>query len=834
MSIKLNDNIYIEGGKPMDSKYYSSDNIPYLDLNHALSGVTSSYRYLGLTINVNGEEYWFKSGISDTDLTKKVLENVIEVTDGILNLTVYDSTQIIDMNFEVYDSNENIVYSGTSYNTPITLNNGVYSLKILTEGLHNIQNMTIVSDNYTQNNSNTTIGIDRIYNIDIGVIQTEIISNVTPVGVPILDYVIINSGQDEISSGLLTIDFSYIGVAYEYMLSYNTSFTGGVWNTITSTTIEHDYGNYLVDTDVDIYFKVRNTIGESETRHDSIRLINGISRSDSSKTYNSLKTCILEIEDEYPSGLTQDVSIDVSSNVYDKLTSGIFFIEIDDFNVDTPYFLTINGNGLMNIDCFTRGGIKINRSDNIIFKGINFSNVSSMANASSPEQISAIFARGTTEKKISSIIISNCTVDGLYIETDNTTYYGTYGFVFNNIENLSIINTEFTNIGLIAIDIDTSYTTTFSNINVHNCNVTRGLISQPSLLRCKQTQLLYIDDSIIDGTNHDTGAIITNVNNIILKRNKFRNITSEALRVSSSVEISNFIVESCLFHDILTRPYYYWTKQHIGIVGVVDNFELINNTIKLNEVNYTDSFPRFVYFSDMINNIRFFNNIFDFRFLNKLNNAAQSPIFLGNKVNNIEADYNVYRDYTLDYNDISNMFYDIEDTSPLDLERVQELSVLRSYGLDINSTLLNFTDTLYDTEFDEIADNIAALPIDTNKIPTYDINKNITSNPNVGAYFKLSADTTETDNILYIGLDVSENKFFYTGSTEIVFSNSDLIFIADNVEKNIYFEWIFEDSQSNQTKKYGISTLVNLISNNDESGDYVADEPYSIEIKKIT
>ena len=58
MAIKLNDNLLINAGKPIDTKYFSSTGTPYTSIANVISSIPASYRYTGLTVNVLGVEYW--------------------------------------------------------------------------------------------------------------------------------------------------------------------------------------------------------------------------------------------------------------------------------------------------------------------------------------------------------------------------------------------------------------------------------------------------------------------------------------------------------------------------------------------------------------------------------------------------------------------------------------------------------------------------------------------------------------------------------------------------------------------------------------------------------
>ena len=71
MAIIINDNLAVNVGKPIDSKYLNIST-PWTSVSAANIGVVQSYRYTGLTVNINGTEYWWKNGITNTDLVLKI------------------------------------------------------------------------------------------------------------------------------------------------------------------------------------------------------------------------------------------------------------------------------------------------------------------------------------------------------------------------------------------------------------------------------------------------------------------------------------------------------------------------------------------------------------------------------------------------------------------------------------------------------------------------------------------------------------------------------------------------------------------------------------------
>ena len=64
MAITVNDNFKVNAGKPVDVKYLNSSNQPYLNEAEVLSEIPVSERSLGLTVNIQSVEYWFKDDVN--------------------------------------------------------------------------------------------------------------------------------------------------------------------------------------------------------------------------------------------------------------------------------------------------------------------------------------------------------------------------------------------------------------------------------------------------------------------------------------------------------------------------------------------------------------------------------------------------------------------------------------------------------------------------------------------------------------------------------------------------------------------------------------------------
>ena len=86
MSIKLSDSIRVGQQKPLEDKYFN-ELVPYTSTSQVNTLLLKSVRHIGLTVNINGDEYWYKDGIEDSNLVLKSS-----------NLSSYDKSILIENN----------------------------------------------------------------------------------------------------------------------------------------------------------------------------------------------------------------------------------------------------------------------------------------------------------------------------------------------------------------------------------------------------------------------------------------------------------------------------------------------------------------------------------------------------------------------------------------------------------------------------------------------------------------------------------------------------------------------------------------------------------------
>lgn len=110
--LELPDGIKIVNPKPVDA-YYDNDGVPYASVVAANAAIPVAIRYRGLTINVAGEEYWYKAGTADINLVLKAKSFDLHYvhTQGIASNT-WTITHNLDKRPSIHfeDSSGNVMY----------------------------------------------------------------------------------------------------------------------------------------------------------------------------------------------------------------------------------------------------------------------------------------------------------------------------------------------------------------------------------------------------------------------------------------------------------------------------------------------------------------------------------------------------------------------------------------------------------------------------------------------------------------------------------------------------------------------------------------------------
>lgn len=761
----------------------------------------------------------------DDRTIKEVLDDLLNVDTGNLLVTAIDGAYFPRVGVTVYDGANQSVDSNFTNTTDgtyaITLPTAKYRVA-LTLGYYSIDSITFTTDN---NISDNTVVGNTINNVDLGYYRSEILARLHPTEAPILNSVLIGDGSGYIGSKTFSTIVTYSGVAYQYMISRSASFENEVWNDLASNnTFSYTY-NFVNDNDQYIYIKLKNTTGESAIIATLIHFQNPITRSDTNATYGSIKECLEAITVQYGTKLTTDVTISCKSTFTEYSGYG-FIATLSSFNKNSNYILTIDGDNKYTINCHSDGGIYIEKCDNIVIKNIVFTEVSSTARTGNPDQMFALKIKGFVDEYSKNIILHNITIDGTTIIGSNI-YSGWYGLDVEYVENLTLSKINITNIGAICILLKSINVIALANVKINNCQVVRGVTSQPCFMNVTTSGLLSIKDCDFNCTGNDTILIASTVNYIYSERTIYRNASSEAFRVSHSMSTTLVYFDSCLIVDCLQGPIYDWTKYYLSLSNTT-KLVIKNTTIRLIARSHTDYYSRFVVAN--IQNVELHNNIYDVYMPSFANNGSDAILFYIGNCQSLISNYNVYRDYKGSTSSYSNRMFYVSGTVNL---ITSDTAALVNLGYDVNSTFLNTTDSLFtDETFMILANAIKALAVDTNKVSELDITKKHNVTNNVGCYGQNIENPT--GDFTFSGNNSFNATPITSAALATIYSNIYIMLVIDNINLNYVAKTTFKDDNNVETIHYGNAIYRYMLSNNDPTTDeYISDMYYDVTIDNL-
>jgi hypothetical protein len=753
------------------------------------------------------------------------LDQILLVDVGVMNVFVKDSNLPIDAIIKVTNSLGEVVFDGITTNGILSK---IFPRDKYTVALNAVGYETISSTLSDNDNSNNLISSNIYSNVDVGAFSTDIVFNVKPTYEPIVNGFTINEGSPSSSNSNLRLNIDISGIASEISISRLESTLGTTWIKYTPGDVPYQF-DYASEITLVLFLKARNSTGESAVFSASINMVNGVSRSDSSTKYNSLKVCLSDIIGNYPNGLDKNVTINVTSEV-SNISEHMFFFEGDNFNIGTPFYLHINGNNNLTIDCHTGGGFRLDYCDNIIFHGIKFINVSNYNAISVPELLSAIYLN-----VCNGIGIYNCSMDGLYPKSPLLDW-GRYGIVCIDNNNITIAGCSLSNFGLRAIDIQNTKVVSILKCNISSCYILRGKIGQPAIIELKNVELLKIEDCTLNGEGADTVISGSNIDRTYINRSFLINCPGEILSLSNSSKSKILSIKNCSIKNNLTSPYYGWTKQ-IMEIGGIELIEFINNSVILSAVSGNNLYAKLISAIDVVDKLRFFNNLIEYSMPTFTNNASEAVIVQISSVSTIEWDYNIYKDYTTNNLTISNMILNIISASSIvKASRLKSLTSMRAIGLDTNSIVTGMGSNLFvggnlsliDPAFYNNASNQLYLP-------PYDLEKKKPgTQATLGCSYVGGTLGTSVSEIEYKGLYlVNESTFQETDLAYVMNSGSEAILSIDKYNDEGIFVWTLSCVEDDDVILVGSNVLTVLYSNLDGSGSYQSDRNYSLKIDKI-
>lgn len=161
-------------GLPADSKYFNVSGQPYATTDEVILELPLASRGIGLTVNVNGLEYWFRDDVTDDNLVLKLpLWNGMNGPPGVVLFASSPTTIQNEWALRWDASNKALgvgfinIHSTGSSNTFVGMNAGNYSIPSSSYGGNTALGSNALA-NLTEGYTNTALGLSAGHNITIG------------------------------------------------------------------------------------------------------------------------------------------------------------------------------------------------------------------------------------------------------------------------------------------------------------------------------------------------------------------------------------------------------------------------------------------------------------------------------------------------------------------------------------------------------------------------------------------------------------------------------------------------------------------------------------------
>lgn len=553
-------------------------------------------------------------------------------------------------------------------------------------------------------------------------------------------------------------------------------------------------------------------------------------RSDVSAAYFGIYNVIQSVLDDYPDGLTQDVTItctqtntDYKGNKYQS-EDNMWTAEMSNWNQDTPYMLTVDGANKCTLDGRGFGGIRIQECNNLVFKNITFQNFNTYEGVYAPEEPACIYAINVSKRKpCRNLYFENITIKGQSTKTPTSNFRTRYGITVKGYENVYMHNIRMSQVVVQPISVSDAQTVYVSKLKFSESTMQSEVIGHPSIMHLEATEV-HILDCDIDGSYYNEVAISTgSVKRLFFKRNHVYKTRGPVLGASNELGMEKVIIANNYLHDNMTLPKYQWDCTWLSI-GNAKEFMLSNNTIVFSSDYFQEFFVRGESDYGRLTNV---NNIF----IRK--NDQNHGIFLGCTVGELIAGNNIYAlTGTLFYSfaEGSNVYFKGQDG--------RNWNVIRAAGYEDGSEMITDGSTILMSDRPCLLPALAA----THKgLPAYvedfdsKYETNTPGNCSIGCdnYYSTSFDEKNDATNGYSGINYISGETFDNRKQYGMPSDQTLVLLDKSKNRDKFTKFIISkhDNEANKIIALGKLASFSIQPKLDENGEYVADQLYDVTIE---
>ena len=563
--------------------------------------------------------------------------------------------------------------------------------------------------------------------------------------------------------------------------------------------------------------------------------------------YSGLGECLAALQEDYPDKLTKDIMISCVKKATEvrgsqwNSTYGIWTSTLTDWNKDSLYTLTINGNGLYTINCSWLGGLLFENVDNVFIKGISMLNYCNFSGAASPEELAAVMVRSNDDTdKVKNVALHNCKFNGYYANSSGTQAHTWYCLRFKNVANIVLDSCKLDRAGAVAVYMNGIECAEISRSHLQaDYYINAAGIGHSSILAITgNNAYLKLVDNIIDGTGLiEYACSIGGVNEFDLTRNTVKNCPGQPFSISG--DIQRFNIKSNLFHSNITGGQYAYVRRMFGCSSIKE-LNVENNTVYFNgEFSASQEFLS-GNFEKLVN----YNNIF----INKLGKAY--VVFLNSggvkeylSGNNIYASPLWNNNPSERFTNFSPVKAEINEDGYLDFSfETRKLAEYKIRDYETDSVALSNTDSILN--IDEGGSDCKLLESLKNTYlsnkeyaPEFDMDylRASVNNVSPGAYNLFGEEWNETTDtsVGYEGTNTIDQYTFNNSATYIVPTDDFIIIKVNSKNRNLFIKSLFTSDNGHSFIRFGQIVTASLqCTYNEETGMYVEDNNYTLNIKE--
>lgn len=545
--------------------------------------------------------------------------------------------------------------------------------------------------------------------------------------------------------------------------------------------------------------------------------------------YSSTQSALDAVKASYPDGLTQDVTISCIKIAKEKRVSGVFLAELNDFNNQGSYSLTIDGNDKLIYDARSLGGLRLVGTDNVIIKNVEFINYANKVDETSPDEIEAVQFKGSKSRPSNNLHIHNCRFNGT--ATSDPAKVATLTIGIKDSKNIYISNCDMN--GNNGITIDTKDVGCLSLVR-NEIRMSKGT-GHPSILAASQGTIVMLEDNDFSGEIGENAIQVNNTGYIHIRRNKFHDVSGQMVAITENVSTKEVVIEGNLFVNALIQPFYGWSKAYVTFGNIV-NLKINNNTFYMN----SGWFEQYALRGNSAEYVDSFNNIF----INAAGSRIPVTFFTASYVKQFRSGSNVYQHY-LKGNGSVTMGVLVNITNPTDDPEYiatttsgGSLPYLQGRGFEAGSILVDYTEKVIEVQ--NGGSSYAITPAynrhtaDDAYVPAIDLEyKAKVASGNSRGCINLSGIPIDelTDNTTgYDGLDLDEGTGFTDAAQYSSYADNRLLLKSKSLNRNrtVRIEMTGNLHRYLILGRYGIIAAEPVT---DENGEYVSDELYTVDIK---